>query len=245
MAQVGVLSVGVLSMERLTGKQLRILSEFLRDLYELRTHDDFTTHLISALPAITEGDFTSYNEFVAGDQRVIYKSDQLPYCPDPLHYAKVLQQNLHEHRLVSHFLETKEKSVHIFSDFSSIRQFRSTALYNEFYKPLKMSYLLFMGLRVNNRMLSISRHRNDKEFPESAKTLFNAIYPHIQQALANALAVTQMRDELDALHKAVDNGTHAMISATGHGRIRFSTSHAHRLLREYGIPTHPNNDWLP
>ncbi len=167
-------------MERLTRKELRTLSDFILRLYQLRTHDEFTTHLISSLPSITQGEFSSYNEFVPKERRVIYKSDELPYCPAPLHYAKVLQQNLHENQLVTHFLHTKEGSAHVFSDFSSIRQFRTTNLYNEFYKPLKMSYLLFMGLRVNNRMLSISRHRNDREFPESAKTVFNAIHSHIQ-----------------------------------------------------------------
>mgnify|MGYP003381675990 CR=1 FL=1 len=50
-------------MERLTGKELRSLSGFLHELYQLRSHEEFTTHLITAIPAITEGLFTSYNEF--------------------------------------------------------------------------------------------------------------------------------------------------------------------------------------
>ncbi|CAE6753382.1 response regulator transcription factor [Nitrospira defluvii] len=232
-------------MRRLTVKEVRTLSIFLRDLYQLRTHDQFTTHLISALPTVTEGEFTSYNEFVAEDQTVTYKSDQLPYCPDPIHYAEVLQQNLHEHRLVNHFLNTKEKSAHTFSDFSSIRQFRTTVLYNEFYKPLKMSYLLFMGLRVNKRMLSISRHRNDKEFSDSAKALFNAIHPHIQQALTNALTVTQMQNELDVFHKSIEGLARAKISVTERGGIRFSSPNARALLKDYGLQTQPGDHWLP
>ena len=75
-------------MEHLTGVDLRTVSAFLHELYQLRTHDEFTTQLIDSLPSITEGEFTSYNEFVVGTPTVIYKSDQLPYCPDPSHYAK-------------------------------------------------------------------------------------------------------------------------------------------------------------
>lgn len=232
-------------MERLTRKELRTLSSFIRDLYQLRSHDQFTTHLISALPTVTTGEFTSYNEFVVGTPSIIYKSDQLPYCPDPSHYAKVLQQNLHEHRLVTHFFHTQEQSAHIFSDFWSNRQFRVTTLYNEFYKPLKMSYLLFMGLRVNKRMLSISRHRDDKEFSESAKTVFNAIHSHIQQALTNALAVTQMQNELDVFHKSIEGLARAKISVTERGVIRFWSPNARALLKDYGLQTQPSDHWLP
>lgn len=231
-------------MEWLTGKELRRLSEFLQDLYRLRNHDEFTSHLISALPGITEGDFTSYNEFVAGEQTVLYKSDQLPYCRDPLHYATVLQQNLHEHPIVTNFLQTKDKSAHTFSDFVSPSQFKRTVLHNEFYKPLKMSFLLFMGLRAEKRMLSISRHRNDKEFADSAKTVFNAIHPHIQQALANSLAVTRMQRELGILQGALDSGQQGVIYVTGPGRIRFSSLRAQGLLKDYGLHAPQGTDLL-
>ena len=231
-------------MEHLTGVDLRTVSAFLQELYQLRAHDEFTTQLIDSLPSITEGEFTSYNEFVVGTPTVIYKSDQLPYCPDPSHYAKALQDNLHEHRVVTHFFRTQEQSAHTFSDFWSNRQFRATALYNEFYKPLKMSYLLFMGLRVNNRMLSISRHRNDKEFSASAKTAFHAIHPHIQQALANSLAVTRMHNEVDALRKAADNGQQGVTYVTGRGRVRFANVRAQQLLKSYALQARPGSDLL-
>ncbi|WP_292918534.1 helix-turn-helix transcriptional regulator [Nitrosomonas sp.] len=232
-------------MERLSGRDLRTLSVFVRDLYQLRPHDEFTTHLIDSLPSITEGEFTSYNEFVVGSPTVIYKSDQLPHCPNPLHYAKILEDNLHEHPVVAHFLRTNDKSAHTFSDFISARKFQATTLHNEFYKPLKMSFLLFMGLRAGKRMLSISRHRNDREFPHRAKTTFNAIHPHIQQALANSLAVTRMHNELEAFHKASDNGQQGVIYVTGRGRMRFASLHARQLLKEYGLETGPASDFLP
>lgn len=232
-------------MERLTAAHLRAVSSFLRELYRIRTHDEFTTHLVDSLPSITEGEFTSYNEFLVGSPSVIYKSDQVPYCPNPLHYAKVLEDNLHEHPVVTHFLQTKDKSAHTFSDFVSAQELRATTLHNEFYKPLKMTFLLFMGLRAGKRMLSISRHRNDKEFPGAAKTAFNAIHPHIQQALANSLAVTRMHNELDALHKAADTGQQGVMYVTGRGRIRFANLRAQRLLKEYGLQTRPGPGLLP
>ncbi len=233
-------------MERLTGKELRRLSEFLRDLYQLRTHEEFSDHVVAALPTITEGEFTSYNEFMLDDGTILYKSDQLPYCPDPLHYASVLQQNVHEHPVVTHWLTTQDDSAHIISDFVPPHQFHKTVLHNEFYKPLKMSYLLFLGMKAaNGRLMSISRHRNDKEFHDSTKTVLNAIRPHLKRALENALAVTQMQHQLTAMNHAMEERQQALISVTQDGGIRFVTPYAQRLLKQYGLQTRHDCHRLP
>lgn len=233
-------------MERLTGKQLRQVSEFLLDLYQLRTHEEFTSHLIAALPTITEGEFTSYNEYPSDKNPILYKSDQLPYCPDPSHYAQMLQQHIHEHPVVTHWLTTGEESAHIIADFVPPSRFHKTVLHQEFYKPLKMSYLLFIGLAASNgRMLSVSRHRNDKEFRESDKTIFNALRPHLQLALTNALAVTAMQDQLTAMDQAMEAGHRAMVSVSADGRIHFAAPYASTLLSQYGLALKRGAEWLP
>ncbi len=233
-------------MERLAGNQLRQVSEFLLDLYQLRTHEEFTSHVIAVLPKITEGEFTSYNEFVVDDGTILYKSDQLPYCPDPLHYATVLQQNAHEHPVVTHWLTTHDDSAHVISDFAPPSRFHKTVLHNEFYKPLKMAYLLFLGMKVSNgRLMSISRHRNDKEFHESTKTVLNAVRPHLRQALENALAVTQMQHHLTAMNHVIEEGTQALLSVTKDGRVRFITPSAQKLLKQYDLHTRSDSGWLP
>lgn len=232
-------------MERLTGRKLRRVSEFLLDLYQLRTHDEFTSHLLKALPTITAGEFTSYNEYISGGKTILYKSDQLPYCPDPSHYVEVLQKNIHEHPVVTRWLSTQDESAHIISDYVPPRRFHKTVLHNEFYKPLKMSYLLFLGLQATNRrLLSISRHRDDREFHDSDKTVLNAIRPHIQQALTNALAVSAIHDHLSALDQAMEAGHQAMLSVTAEGRIRVSTPTAQRLLNKYGFQMKHGTGWL-
>jgi len=233
-------------MKRLTGKELRRISQFLISLYQLRTHDEFTDHLLTALPTITDGEFTSYNEYVSDGGTILYKSDQLPYCPDPLHYGTVLQKHIHEHPVVTQWLTAHDESAHIISDFAPPSRFHKTTLHNEFYKPLKMSYLLFIGLKAtNNRMLSISRHRDDREFRESDKTVLDAIRPHLQQALTNALAVTAVQDQLATLDQVMEAGQQAVLSVTAEGRLLMSTPAAHRLLKDYGLQMTRGTDWLP
>ena len=87
-------------MERLTGKELRGLSEFLQQLYKLRNYDEFTTHLIEALPTITEGDFTSYNDVNPLHATSVFKTDVIPFIENPVHYGEVLEFAFPKDKLV-------------------------------------------------------------------------------------------------------------------------------------------------
>ena len=233
-------------MERLTGKELRRLSEFLRDLYHLRTHEEFSDHVITALPVVTEGEFTSYNEFYENGRPGFYKCDQVPYCPDPAHYVAMLTRYIHQHPIIMHFHHTKAESAQMITDFVPMRTFRKTALYNEFYRPLKIPFLLSMAVKAgSDLMITVSRHQEKREFRETNRTIFNVLRPHFKQALENALAVTQMQNQLTAMNQVMEDGQQALISVTENGRIRFVTPYAQRLLKRYGVQMRTGFDQLP
>lgn len=67
---------------------------------------------------------------------------------------------------------------------------------------------------------------------------------HIQQALANSLAVTRMHNEVDALRKAADNGQQGVIYVTGRGLVRFANVRAQQLLKSYALQARPGSDLL-
>jgi DNA-binding CsgD family transcriptional regulator len=233
-------------MERLTGKELRRLSGFLRDLYQLRTHEEFSDHIITALPAVTEGEFTSYNEFYEHGRPGFYKCDQVPYCPDPAHYVGMLSRYVHQHPLIMHFHHTKAESAQMITDFVPMRTFQKTALYNEFYRPLKIPYLLSMAVKAGSDLtITISRHQENRDFRETNRTIFNVLRPHLKQALENALAVTQMQNQLSVMNQVMEEGRQALISVTESGHIRFVTPYAQRLLKQYGLQTRSGFDQLP
>jgi len=233
-------------MERLTGKQLQGFSGFLRDLYQLRTHEEFTDHVITALPAITKGEFTSYNEFYENGRPGFYKCDQVPYCPDPAHYVAMLTRYVHQHPLIMHFHHTKAESAHMITDFVPMRTFQKTALYNEFYRPLKIPYLLSMAVKAGSDLtITVSRHQEGREFHETNRTIFNVLRPHLKQALENALAVTQIENQLTAMNLVLEEGQQALISVTEEGGIRFVTPYAQRLLKRYDLQTRSDSNRLP
>lgn len=209
-------------------------------------HEEFSDHVVAALPTITEGEFTSYNEFYENGRPGFYKCDQVPYCPDPAHYVGMLSRYVHQHPLIMHFHHTKAESAQMITDFVPMRTFQKTALYNEFYRPLKIPYLLSMAVKAGSDLtITVSRHQDSREFREKNRTIFNALRPHLRQALENAMAVTQMQNQLVAMNQAMEEGQQALISVIGNERIRFVTPYAQRLLKQYGLQTRPDSDWLP
>lgn len=233
-------------MERLTGKQLRKVSEFLLELYQLRTHEEFTSYMIVTLPKITEGEFTSYNEINHRHGSGTFKTDVPGFLKKPEYFGQVLAKEAEHHPILKYFQKTQNGSAVTFSDFMADREFRETLLSREFYQPLQIPRIIGLALRIgSSHSITLARHKNGREFGEHTRTTLNAIRPHLRRALENALAVTQMQNQLAAMNQVMEEGQQALISVTENGRIRFVTPYAQRLLKQYGIQTRAGFDQLP
>ena len=233
-------------MERLTGKELRRISEFLLDLYQLRTHDEFTSHLLKALPTITEGEFTSYNEINNHQGSGTFKTDVPGFLENPEHFGQVLAREAEHHPVLQYWEKTRNGSTVAISDLVPDHEFRETVLYRKFYQPLQIPHLIGFALQnASHHSISIARHKNGRPFEERSRTILNAIRPHVLQGFQNALVVTQLHENLAALNQAMEAGHQAMLSVTAKGRIRVLTPAAQRLLNEYGFQVKHGTDWLP
>lgn len=233
-------------MERLTGKDLRRISEFLRELYQLRTHEEFTSHLLAAMPTITEGEFTSYNEIDHRQGTGTFKTDVPGFLDNPEHYGQVLAQHADSHPVLQHFEKTKDGSAVTMSDVVPQREFRNTALHNEFYQPLQIPQIIGFAITSGSQhSITVARHKDGRAFSERTRAALNAIRPHVLQGFQNARAVTQLQEELAALDQVMEAGHQAVLSVTGEGRIRFSTPHTQQLLSQYGLKTRRGSDRLP
>ena len=233
-------------MEHLTGKDLRQLSEFLRELYQLRSHDEFTTHLVTTLPSITEGEFTSYNEIHPEAGTSAFKTDLTPFFRDSAHYADVLTRHAKTHPILVHMQQTKDGQPVMMSDFLPMRQFRETDLYNEFYRPLQIPHIIGFALAIDNHhSVTIARHRDGREFSEKTRTTLNTIRSHVLQGFRNAMAITHMQDQLAGLNRAMENARQALLAVTPGGWIKWATPSAYARMREYGFRVRNGSDWLP
>jgi len=233
-------------MERLTGKQLRQVSEFLRQLYQLRTHDEFTSHLIAALPVITDAEFTSYNEIDHRKGTGTFKTNVPGFLAAPTRYGQVLARHASEHPAIQYFERTHDGSAVTTSDFVTDSTFRDTALHKKFYEPLDIPHIMGFALQSGpSRSITVAHHRNGRAFGEETRSILNAIRPHVLQGFKNALAVTQLHNQLAALDQAMEAGHRAMVSASAHGHIQFAAPFAHTLLSRYGVALKRGAKWLP
>ena len=232
-------------MPKLTHRALQHTIEFLHNLYPLRSWDDLTTHIINAFPAIISTDTCAYNDLSRHRRRAVLRvwpSDH-PNIPDSL---EILGRYAHQSPLVSHIERTKDLTPHKITDFISQRQFRTTDIYNEFYRPLNLPYTMGTAIGLTrDSILAISFNRVKRDYTEEHLAILQILRPHLVQAFANAEAVTDMQNHLAALNRALEEVDRAVISVTPQGRIRWATPLASRLMTDYGLQDGHPSDWLP
>jgi DNA-binding CsgD family transcriptional regulator len=223
-----------MTRERLSGKDLRHVFDFVHNLYAFRNTDSFTTHLVSALSRLVPADVHSYNEVNTAQPHVVYK-----ITPDNFTQVQnafeILAQYLDQHPFVHHVAATGDGSPHTFSDFMSLRQFKNTDLYQEFYGPMRLPYGLFTNVRdpdVSGTIITLGMHRGGHEFAERDRSVLTFLRPHIQQALANAQLTTRLEAECAALQCVTANTSMSVLTLTPRNTILWGMPRALTLLEQ-------------
>jgi len=159
---------------------------------------------------------------------------------------EILGRYSHQHPLVTHMERTKDFTSQKITDFLSQRQFRTTELFNELYRPLQIPYNMAAGLALdNNCLVALALNRDGKDFTPDELAILELLRPHVRQAFGNASTVTRMLEELSALNRAMEEIDRALLAFTEEGRIQWATSRARRMMKEYGFPCQRRSKWLP
>ena len=219
-------------MERLRSKDTQEVLKFLRDLYALREKDAFTSHLVSSLPGLIQADIYTYNEMDQARGEASYKlwPDDFTPIKDA---AEILGRFAPQIPMHAHWEHGDGQALKI-SDFLSPRAFKKTEIFNEFYHPMRIPFLMGIALPVNRQCLvTIGSHRGRTDFTERERTVLNMIQPHVLQAYANAQAVTHMQAEVARLNQAVERIPQGLVSVDASGLIQWATARARELLGYY------------
>jgi len=102
------------------------------------------------------------------------------------------------HPFTQHAMKTGNLGALKFSDFFSMREFRSSELYDEFYRHVSVERLL--GAMMLHGPTSVStintiRRSSEKDFSERDRLMLNLLRPHFDLARRNAERVTARRAE--------------------------------------------------
>ncbi|MCS6288035.1 MAG: hypothetical protein H8K10_03550 [Nitrospira sp.] len=230
---------------KLRHRATRQAFEFLRDLYTLRSWDDLTTHILNFIPTLIPTDICSYNDMSAGRRYAAYQGwpSGHPTIPND---QEILGRYTHQHPLIAHVERTKDFSARKITDFVSQREFRKTALYNEYYRPLQLPYNMGTAIALTqDSVIAIGLNRIKRDFADHDLAMLNLLRPHLVQAYGNAQAVSTMQEQLAAMQQAMEEMDRGFLSVSDDGRIRWASPRAHAMLASYALQGTRRTDWLP
>ncbi len=112
-------------------------SRALRELYASPLLQGFPDRLLPLLAELVPASHIAYNAFNEQQRRF-----DIHYLPEPPGAQKLLPQfaaHIHTHPLHEHYPEMELVPMKI-SDVATLRQFRQTPIYQEYYRPLDTRY---------------------------------------------------------------------------------------------------------
>lgn len=172
----------------LPGGKLRRLMDGLAELYRAGP-GDFPARAISVATSLASADSCSYNHFGdTGLMAVRVDPPDLDSFPDAV---AVFGKHLREHPVLRHYQATGDPAARRISDFTSDRQFRNLALYQEFYRRRGTNYQLDIGVPVAGGLIVVALNRHQGDFSDEEAGLADLLRPHIARAAVIAGALSQ------------------------------------------------------
>lgn len=229
-------------MERLAQRDLRVLSEFLRELYVARDVSAFCAYLIATLSRVVPADLVIYRE-TNPPKRQTTKELLSPANGGFADSGRVYARHMHENPLLTAYKQGKGSAVQI-SDFLARAQFHRTGLYNEFFRRLGVEHLMVKGLPAPPPLIrAVSLFRSRRGFSERDRLVLNLLRFHLIQGYQNAEVVTRMQQDLDLARQGAEDVERGVIVLTPDGRMQTATARARQWLTDYwgNSPTQPDN----
>ena len=166
------------------GSQLQAVLAGLAELYRAEA-DDFPARVVGVVRAIAGADSYSYNHFgPCGPLGVHAEPLDGPTFPDAY---TVFKQHVHQHPVLAHFRATGDGAARRISDFLSDRQFRSLALYHEFYRHTAVNHQAVITMPLpGDGLIAVAVGRQGSDFSDGELDLLDLLRPHVAQAAAIA-----------------------------------------------------------
>jgi hypothetical protein len=203
---------------------------FLQELYAVPDLKGFQTHILSVLPRLFPAETISYNEVNPQAQR----NEVRRWPALPSEYEPVFLRHMGDHPLIAHYHKTRDGRALRISDFLSPRQFHRVALYNEYFRPLRMEYQMALTLPAPLPLVvGMALGRSGRDFSQREMQLLNMLRPHLVQAYRNAGSVTRMHEEQAVMRQTLDELSYGIVVLSREGRPRLTNAQAVRMLTTY------------
>lgn len=118
------------------------------------------------------------------------------------HWLEVFNQYVHEHPYVTRMFSSQPRHLEVLQHEAKLQEFKTTALYNEFYNKVQGQNHLWMAYRDGNELLSCVFLR-EAAFSERELAMSRLIHPHLETAWKNWKRVKNLQSELMLLKESI------------------------------------------
>ena len=120
------------------------------------------------------------------------------------------------------------------SDFTTLREFRRTPIYDAFYRGV-LDHWLDVGLAATatrTRVFILTRH-GGRDFDERDKLVLELLRPHFRARARAVAAAARAAAALADLERGAGDGAARVVLCSAQGAIEFASSSARELLTRY------------
>ena len=220
-------------MTRLKQSDFTAFSHALKVLYADSRTDTLSERVLAAMRRLFDCEFASFS--LVDLRRGRWYLASISPQSSSWSFAETYPQHLRDDPVARHILRTRSPAVFMMSDFTSLREYRSSKLYAEVFRSVGCDRRLgfaVQGTSPVNMTATLNRHRRD--FNEGERTLLNLLRPHLiqanSQAHADQLAVAARLAEPDRPPATYGIG---LIELDRRGGVRWLSPRAETLLRTY------------
>lgn len=227
---------------RLSHRDFDACSRVLRELYQNPSLRTFPDRLQPLLARLVPASYISYNDINERQGRFVIRYD--PARPEAKKLLPQFTAFFHTHPLHDHF-QKSGVLVKKVSDAATLRQFRNTAIYQEYFRVLGTRHQMgFFLPREGYSRVGLALNREIKDFSERDRSVLEFLGPHVTQAYRNARVADAMAVKPETLADGLDAMRRAVILAGVDGRIHLQSALAREWLREF-FPKEQTTKRLP
>ena len=221
-----------ISTYRYTRTDFERVLQFVKGLYEPRTPDALSQHLVSALLALVPATFVASGSVQSGatQQARALRSDP-PEFASP-QFTAIVTRHLPANPMFALYQRKCSVQFTRWSELQPFSEFQRTAVYNEAYRHAGVrDWCTLFSFCGPNRLegVGIGLH---KQFPDAHRDILVSISPHLLQAFRLAHTISALI-EMAAVKSGANSLERGLVAIDLDGTIAMETSSATRSLEKY------------
>lgn len=231
-------------MPRLTHSELLAALRFLAACDASGGIHAFARSVTAALPALIPCDVAVFG--MANPRAQVLKAVENPRLTTTADLATFMRASAQgSNPPLDHFARTCDPEARLLSDFVTRRQFHALPVYTDFYRPLRIEFMLGACIKKSPTAFDgITVNRTRRDFSERDRSVLTLLRPHIIEGYRTAMAVDRLRADLVLAANATETPGFGLVVLSASAGVQFVSPSAVALLTRY-FDARGHDDELP